>query len=127
MLEPKNQVNPHVKDLSPEIKMGVCKCLTHDEKMSKEYKYLDVICQECCKGYCPSCSYHNGHPKQPVDGKIRNCVVSAHCSNSIKDKVVYCEEQQCQKIQKFFSELDLDDEKFFFALLDYSRKKNRKR
>ena len=83
--------------------MSVCECLDHDEKMSKEYKYSDVVCQDCCAGYCPSCSYHNGHPNQLVDGKLRICgkkrmrISMSRVRLLRKYEEVQCEEQECQQ------------------------------
>ena len=53
---------------------SICICLDHSVIRSREYKKSNVICDDCCDGYCEDCSFHNGHINQQVDGEFPNCL-----------------------------------------------------
>lgn len=52
---------------------NVCSNEKHDNRHSRNYYISNVLCQDCCKGYCEDCSRHNGHIDQLVNGSLIGC------------------------------------------------------
>lgn len=69
--------NEQVKtDQNKKLKMEIleeCRCSDHCENYPRWYYKGDVLCKDCCDGYCPYCCFHNGHSKQTIDGELLDC------------------------------------------------------